>query len=440
MVQRCTAPCVPSNATHEEIKQAYRSLALRYHPDKVKQDSVVEATRRFQDLQAAFEAVSPANRARYDAGISRLSVGQTDLMLACQAGDVDRVRRLVEDLTEVNARDSTGRTALHYAASAASVEILRVLIKHRADVEERNCAGHSCLMFAVGAGLQVQSAAGVERALRHWEAVKYLLDEGAPVNAATGYGLTALMLACTSGRMNMIDLLLSRGADPTATTDIGLTPLVMAADRGNVAAVRRVLAAAADVNSRHADGRTPLMSAAAQAHTAVVVVLLAARADMNATTADNQSPLLFAVAKEVKDGLVCPIAGDHVMKPEAHETVDALLCALADPNRPAGGQSPLHVACSNGSVDLAERLLAAGARPDVVDAEGKNPADVAVEKGHREVVFLLNVSPPGASHKQEHPMVNKEQMRDNFSVSDCFSLVWYVMQRSLCCATQSTKS
>eukprot|EP00443_Scrippsiella_acuminata_P012349 CAMPEP_0115344656 /NCGR_PEP_ID=MMETSP0270-20121206/93399_1 /TAXON_ID=71861 /ORGANISM="Scrippsiella trochoidea, Strain CCMP3099" /LENGTH=81 /DNA_ID=CAMNT_0002766397 /DNA_START=30 /DNA_END=271 /DNA_ORIENTATION=+ len=80
-------------------------------------------------------------------------------------------------------------------------------------------------MFAVGAGIKVDSPEKVQQALDHLEAVRFLLDEGAPVNASTGYGLTALMLASASGRVNMVDLLLSRGADVVATSDIGLTAL-----------------------------------------------------------------------------------------------------------------------------------------------------------------------------------------------------------------------
>ncbi|CAE8700266.1 unnamed protein product, partial [Polarella glacialis] len=196
------------------IKRAYRLLALKHHPDRLAQadglgglDSEAsaantawrDATERFQELQAAYEAVSPLNRRRYDLGVVGLVSLRTDLMDACEAGDSKRVRRLLADSADVHATDVTGRTALLFAAGAASLEILRALLQHHADVGVRNCAGHTCVMFAVGAGLKVDSPKAVERALQHLEAVRLLLDEGAPVDGATGYGLTALMLACASG-------------------------------------------------------------------------------------------------------------------------------------------------------------------------------------------------------------------------------------------------
>jgi len=329
---------VVRDASDEEIKQTYRSLALRHHPDKAAkgdEDARRKATVHFQEIQAAYEAISPANRRRYDLGVGGLVTGRTTLMEACERRDCGRVRKLLEEGEDVHERDSTGRTALMFAASAASVEILRLLLQRGADVEARNCAGHSCVMFAVGAGLKVDSRDGMERALEHLEVARALLDEGCPVDAATGYGLTALMLACTSGRMNMIELLLSRGADPCAASDIGLTALVMAADKGHAAAVRRLLAAAAEPNRRYGAERTPLMGAAALAHTEAVRALLEGRADANAGAADGRSPLLFAVERSLKDGLVCPIAGATVQKPDAAATVQALLEASAAPNQAA---------------------------------------------------------------------------------------------------------
>ncbi len=56
---------VPRNASADEIKKAYRQLALRWHPDRNPDNE--EAAQRFKDITAAYHTLNdPEKRARYD--------------------------------------------------------------------------------------------------------------------------------------------------------------------------------------------------------------------------------------------------------------------------------------------------------------------------------------------------------------------------------------
>lgn len=56
---------VPRNATEEEIKKAYRRLALKYHPDR--NEGSKEAEEKFKEVTAAYEVLrDPEKRALYD--------------------------------------------------------------------------------------------------------------------------------------------------------------------------------------------------------------------------------------------------------------------------------------------------------------------------------------------------------------------------------------
>ena len=57
-----------SDVGEEEVKRAYRRLALQYHPDVCPPSRRAESTELFVELRRAYETLSdPATRMRYDA-------------------------------------------------------------------------------------------------------------------------------------------------------------------------------------------------------------------------------------------------------------------------------------------------------------------------------------------------------------------------------------
>jgi molecular chaperone DnaJ len=58
---------VKKSSTHEEIKKAYRELALRHHPDRVPAAEKKQAEERFKEMSEAYAVLSdPQKRALYD--------------------------------------------------------------------------------------------------------------------------------------------------------------------------------------------------------------------------------------------------------------------------------------------------------------------------------------------------------------------------------------
>ena len=56
---------VDKNASTEEIKKAYRKLAMQYHPDRNKSDP--EAEKKFKEVNEAYSTLSDENkRKQYD--------------------------------------------------------------------------------------------------------------------------------------------------------------------------------------------------------------------------------------------------------------------------------------------------------------------------------------------------------------------------------------
>jgi curved DNA-binding protein CbpA len=59
---------VPPNATDEEIKKVYRSLAMRFHPDR---NAAPGAEARFKSITKAYEILSdPVKREEYNQSVN----------------------------------------------------------------------------------------------------------------------------------------------------------------------------------------------------------------------------------------------------------------------------------------------------------------------------------------------------------------------------------
>src|SRR4026208_1835282 len=90
-----------------------------------------------------------------------------DLLAAVRKGDATRVKVLLEQGADVNAKSPYGATGLFFAADRGNMEVIRILIDHGADVKIKDTFyGASAVTWAA-----MKS---------HADVIKLLLSKGAP--------------------------------------------------------------------------------------------------------------------------------------------------------------------------------------------------------------------------------------------------------------------
>jgi ankyrin repeat protein len=350
---------------------------------------------------------------------------------AAMAGDAATVRRLVASGANVNAAQGDGMTALHWAAQRGDAALADALIRAHANVNATTVidaytplliaakSGNATVVRAlIKAGANVNAVAGTGATPLHLaaqsgsvDAVAALLDKGANPNAKeTLWGQTPLVFAAEDNRADVIRLLVKRGADVNVQTKaINLTEeaaseqagtkkrnevlvsFMPQARRDSVAAAIKAAAAKAAANPALAGGRggggrggaggpvpvgpfTPeQVQAAIDSGRAFMRLASAAKGPVTEVV-DTINGGVAGYAASV-GGMGGMTALDHAVRQGNVASVEALLDGGANINlaTPTDHTTPLLMAAINGQFDVALRLIARGADPNLESTAGATP-------------------------------------------------------------------
>lgn len=181
-------------------------------------------------------------------------------------------------------------------------------------------------------------------------ALELLIQLGAEVNASNRSGLTPLHLASKNGPTDAVETLIKAGAKADAKDAVGRTPLDMAAHE---LIRQRIKASINDV-----PGAAVFLKAVEGGHIADMDALLAKNPDLTkAADASGNTALIKAVS--ARQTAATQWLLEHRFPLNATNRL---------------GRSALHEACTLLDEQLVERLLKAGADPDIGEGDAGPPA------------------------------------------------------------------
>ncbi|CAL1285636.1 unnamed protein product [Larinioides sclopetarius] len=404
--------------------------------------------------------------------------GFTLLHLSAAAGDKALVEYCIENKCDVNARNNYGLTALHLAASENHQNIVSFLLNKGAEIDGNDQCGvtplllsvvfnckdtleilishgtnelHSisndkieALRYSVSAGksdtldllfqkykfninelpqdlLEVAVCGNHRRVVavllskgfevnadvqplhiavrnKHYEMAEFLLANGANPMLLDEDNLTPLQIASAMGDAEMVEILLSQTTDIRIENDVIFSAAELAVGENQLDVIKVLLhIKVIDVNARGKSSFTLLHISAHIGSLETTKYLVAEGADINARDNKNRMPVYIAAEKGFKD-----IVEFYLNCKDLGEEIAELLL----------------IAVSKGKADVCELLIERNTDVNACHADGEIPFNLALKKGHKEVLSVLlhygayynaNQLPPSelANNKDVVPILTK---------------------------------
>ena len=192
---------------------------------------------------------------------TRAQTTYEDLLRAARDGDLKVVRNLVSSGMEPDTADAAGNSLLMIAAREGRKAVVRYLVDKKARVRLQNGAGETAIMLASlkgylevvkflrVSGSDINPAGWTPLHYCAWgghvDVCRYLIEQGAHVDARSPNGTSPLMMAVRGGHADIVDLLLAHAADPSIRNESRGSALAWAKRAGDTAIAERLRRAGA---------------------------------------------------------------------------------------------------------------------------------------------------------------------------------------------------
>ncbi|KAL3076185.1 hypothetical protein niasHT_038811 [Heterodera trifolii] len=326
----------------------------------------------------------------------------TPLHLACKHGHLEIVKLLVEEgKADIESADDNRHTPLMIALCGHQLEIAYYLVEKGAKVDQSaDFIGNTPFLYAIY--------------MKSLSLCK-LMVKVANVNLRMAdHGFTPLRLACEVGHLGIVKLLVEEGkADIEIADSYGKTALMVACSLQKCDIVRYLIGKGAKVDRTNAKGISPLLSACIDGHLEIVKLLVEggkADIEIEADSVIEWSPLMVA-SKKRKWDIVRYLIEKGVKVDQTN----------------AKGISPLHLACIDGHLEIVKLLVEVG-KADIEKAEadsviGWSPLMVASNIQKWDIFRYLIEKGANIDHTDNNGLSIIHYLVDNNNFDECKILI-----------------
>ncbi|XP_030749052.1 serine/threonine-protein phosphatase 6 regulatory ankyrin repeat subunit A-like isoform X1 [Sitophilus oryzae] len=307
---------------------------------------------------------------------------RTALMLAVSGNHIECVQALLKCGADPNIVDKDEHSCLFRAVVNGQHDVVQLLLVNKAEVKTRDVNGKTVLHLAAACG--------------HLKCLQLITDymEEGDILSRDNQDCTVLHWACYHGHMNCVEHLLSKnvfkeligncyspvhcasfsGSEMCLEQLINYfgkevvhlrdekqrTPLHIAAVHGHTECAKLLLSNGAQSQVVDEEGRTPFIVAAQYGQSNVAELLLTHNIDLMACDGCGNTALHWACLKRHYHTALLIL--EHCLNPDMVNV----------PN--SDRKTPLHLAATNGLVDVTRELLKKGANVLAIDNDGLTPA------------------------------------------------------------------
>ncbi|MFT4327814.1 MAG: ankyrin repeat domain-containing protein [Wolbachia pipientis] len=332
------------------------------------------------------------------------------LLAAAQDGDFNKVKDLVNQGANINAKERDGNTCLHYVSKFGNLDIVKYLISEDADIDAKDNNGQTPLDVADSSIIKILRQAHLDKELlltvkneedlktinsliakgingnedRHgayyyaWRGdlgtVKFIVENEGGVNITDKYGCTLLHWAALKGHSDIAKFLVDRGANVNAKGILGRAPIHFAVMNNHVNITEFLLKQKVSVDETDKNGSTSLHYAAEFGQLDSARFLIDKRANINTADKSGKKPIHIASENNNKN-IIELFLSKGVRVDDADKD----------------GWTSLHYAARRGCLGTTEFLIEKGADTKAKDKNGQVPLCVAAQYNKSDIIdFLLN--------------------------------------------------